>query len=405
MMRFNSYNEGSFSRLLPVFRQDVVPGQSVELSGSVAFETPAFLQNVMTGGMANVYAFYVPYRLVWDDWVEFASDPNAGLVIPTTATQFPELFETPQSGYQATVLARRAYKLIFNQFFGSQQFGVWYDDLTADTDVALKPLRTTDQAIGRYMLQEDTPDLSYDAPVTGTAPNQVASIPLNRFREQLNAAQSQRRQAMTGDKYVDAMRRMGVNLDWRVQLAPEFIGMQEKDFGPKETKATYGTDPETQVVLGRSVAKYQETVGFRFGRKFFAEHGIVIACLAVRPHSFNVTAMGPVSAYVKDRPSLFWGDNNAGTTDIPARILGGPGIPDQFVRTSKFAQYYTGNNITGRRSVTTSPWVVVDTPTNSAEMVYPTLEVPIDTGATTSQLVVYGRIKSAGPTPIKRNLF
>ena len=141
---------------------------------------------------------------------------------------------------------RDAYKLIYNQFFGSDQWavstGTWYDDITLDTDVTSRVIRSTDQLAGKLMATDQAPDREYDAPVTGTAPNQVATISLNAFRERLVQARSDRRAQMTGDKYVDAMRRLGVNLDWRVQMAPEFLGQSLVEFDAKRVRSSYGDD-------------------------------------------------------------------------------------------------------------------------------------------------------------------
>ena len=63
MFRSNVYNEGSYSTLIPVGRQMVVPGQSAALDVSVMWEGPPLNNQCLSGGVATLMAFYVPLRL------------------------------------------------------------------------------------------------------------------------------------------------------------------------------------------------------------------------------------------------------------------------------------------------------------------------------------------------------
>ena len=80
--RQNTYNEGDPYLLIPVGRMDVVPGQTLSAKVQAKIQTVAFLQNVLSGGVAHIYAFYTPYRLLWDNWIDFASDPDTSLTVP-----------------------------------------------------------------------------------------------------------------------------------------------------------------------------------------------------------------------------------------------------------------------------------------------------------------------------------
>ena len=62
--RQNTYNEGNPYLLIPVGRMDVVPGQTLSAKVQAKIQTVAFLQNILSGGVAHIYAFYTPYR----DW-------------------------------------------------------------------------------------------------------------------------------------------------------------------------------------------------------------------------------------------------------------------------------------------------------------------------------------------------
>lgn len=399
MFRQNTYTEGEYYDLMPVFRKAVVPGESVALDLTTIFETEPFSQNILSGGIASLYAFYTPYRLVWDQWVSWVAEPQSAAVLPTATTAWTKVFEAGTS--TKSMLGRRAYKLIYNQFFG-QDVGttdLWYSNIATDTDTSVKRLRTTDQINGKLMLGSDvsTPTASY--PVSGA----TTTIDLNDLRQRLRDARSTRRQDMTGDKYVDAMARMGVSLDWRVQLAPEMLGVAHKDFIPKDTRAT---DPAN---TGRAWSRYQETLNLRTSRKFFAEHGVIWVVLAVRPHVFPVTARGAMDAEFLNisRETVFVGDNDVGTVTPADVAIGATGGGTSY-RMPRWAQYRSGQNLVGQTSFVTTgnqPWI----PRQNVDVTSAVYPAP---GLTTSYvdqlpagvLAAYTVGKAVGPTPVKANI-
>ena len=203
MFRASYYNEGGMQRLLPVGRQMVVPGQSCALDVSVMWESPPLNAQVLSGGVATLYAFYVPLRLLWSGWIDFIAQD--GGTVPTTTADWAQMFEANASGNAVSSFYRRAYKLIYNQFFGSEKFGAWYTNIETDTEVNTFLCRNLDQLAGHLVDSADAPDPTYIAAVSGAQ----ATISLNDFRKAMKDAYSTRRADMTGDKYVDAMRRMG----------------------------------------------------------------------------------------------------------------------------------------------------------------------------------------------------
>lgn len=403
--RENTYNEGQYYQLVPCARMDVVPGQSLESRIQVKFETAAFVKNIMSGGVAHLYAFYTPYRLCWDEWVDFASDPSYANNVPTCSVAWPFGFErTANSGFRANCFGRRSYKLIYNQFFGSKQWSsngaCWYDDPFDDADVTEKALRGTDQLSGKLLATDQAPDATYAAPVTGTSPNQVATVSLNEFRRQLVEARSKRRADMTGDKYVDAMRRMGVNLDWRVQMAPEFLGQSLVEFDAVKTRGTYNKEAATNTVLGQAFARYQATLDLQLKRKFIAEHGIVWFVLAIRPYTLSQNVPNPLSAMRAARSGFFFGDNQAGVETVVGDSLGVVG--DSYL--PRFQWLKSGQNLIGKKSA--EPWLPQYSPTTIQGFVYPpTVTTPNDGQLGAAVAAVWSRLVAGGPTPVKTNQF
>lgn len=71
-------NVGDLVPLPPIF---VYPGDTFkDVSNVVARVTSSFLKPVMDNAFIDMYAFFVPYRLVWDDWEDFitgGSNPSS----------------------------------------------------------------------------------------------------------------------------------------------------------------------------------------------------------------------------------------------------------------------------------------------------------------------------------------
>ena len=149
------YNQGGHYVLIPAGRLEVCPGQTVNIGAQVKMQSDDLQKNVLTGGVLSLYAFYVPHRLVWDEFVHFVTqDEGAPTVVPVTNTVWPLLFDraVPKPAANFSALYRRGYKLIYNQFFGSSDFtGAWYSDITTDTETTIFGTKNTEQFSGRLM--------------------------------------------------------------------------------------------------------------------------------------------------------------------------------------------------------------------------------------------------------------
>lgn len=68
----------SASDFVPVFIDEVLPGDTFQVSTSYVMRTPALLRPVMDNAYVDTYFFYCPYRLVWDHYKEFFGENTAG---------------------------------------------------------------------------------------------------------------------------------------------------------------------------------------------------------------------------------------------------------------------------------------------------------------------------------------
>lgn len=123
------------SFLIPFFVQEVVPGDthSVTCHSLVRIATPIkpFMDNVAI----ETFFFFVPNRLVWDNWVRFMGEQdNPGDSTDYTVPQFTysgaglspgliyDYFGIPTGvpNVNCSALPLRAYNLIFNEWFRAQ---------------------------------------------------------------------------------------------------------------------------------------------------------------------------------------------------------------------------------------------------------------------------------------------
>jgi hypothetical protein len=122
--------------LIPIFVDEVLPGDTFNLNmtGFGRLATP--LHPVMDNMYLETFFFFVPNRLVWDNWEKFNGEQtNPGdstdYLVPTFAFTgvVPEgsIFDyfgiptgVPNMGTQISALPFRAYNLIYNEWFRDQ---------------------------------------------------------------------------------------------------------------------------------------------------------------------------------------------------------------------------------------------------------------------------------------------
>ncbi len=137
-----TFKEGD---LVPVYFDEVLPGDtfSVDSSFLIRMSTPIF--PVMDNAAIDLYFFFVPNRLVWSHWQEFCGENTSAPWVQTTEYQIPQMnftthdgeflygatnysvmnyFGIPSvinsSGLSVSDLPNRAYRLIWNEWFRDQ---------------------------------------------------------------------------------------------------------------------------------------------------------------------------------------------------------------------------------------------------------------------------------------------
>lgn len=329
--RCQAYNEANFYRATPLARKMVAPGDTISSFIVDARFISAVFDKVRTNPLlAQIWLFYVPHRLVWDQWVDFIALSDTVTAVPTTTSAWGSMFETPATA--KSVLFRRSYKLAYNQFFGDKQVGqaagAWYDDITADTVTTLGGLLAWDQLVASQVSRAAYTQTSFTAAVSGA----TATIPLDDFARSLRDNTARRRQKITGDKYVDVMRQMGVELDWRVQMAPEFLGSGQAVLFPRERA---GAGDATS--LSSRVSEWSGKLAVSMsGKRHFAEHGYVMALAGFRP-SYLVADSMPADAVRTGKDGFFRPDAD---TVADALTIGN-------LWRERYGHYLKGGNVIG----------------------------------------------------------
>lgn len=123
--RLLSCNQG---QLVPIGMYEVLPGDTIQQATSILLRTQPLVTPIMHPVHVKVDHWFVPYRLIWDDWEKFITggpDGNDASVFPTTtyggavgANTLGDYFGLPRnSGLTCSVLPFRAYGLIFNEWY------------------------------------------------------------------------------------------------------------------------------------------------------------------------------------------------------------------------------------------------------------------------------------------------
>lgn len=390
-MQGGNYTEGEVYSLNPIFRQQVVPGQTVNLDFEVSLKTAAFTQQVTTPCMMSVWFFYVPHRISWSGWTDFISKQEGAPTFPTTTTiagAFFDLAATPPTGNYSS-LFRRAYKNVYNEYFGTESIGsagnAWYDDVNDDTVTDIYRTRNPEQFASKIQLDGAVSDPEF----TVTA----STIPLNDFYRQMMNARSQQRSQMTGDKYVDTLARMGVDATWMIAERPEFLGTKSRLVAPHQTANTSATN------TGEEASRFETKMKCSIRSKHFAEHGYIVGVSSCRP-MISASSRGAADCFPTGGEWIdsFYSADNLETKDNVDDALNGFSGTDAFAQ--RFSYLRNGQWLKGRGN----NWVVDNVPTSFSELIYPSAaSVPVgdELGGRDYAITLSHTITGKTPVPIR----
>lgn len=127
-------------RLVPIGITEVLPGDTFQHSTSVLLRVSPLLAPVMHPVHVRIHHWFVPHRLVWDDWENFITGGPDGFnasVFPTVKLSYSAGPPSSGSGvignladyfgmptgidqFEVSALPFRAYQLIYNEWYRDQ---------------------------------------------------------------------------------------------------------------------------------------------------------------------------------------------------------------------------------------------------------------------------------------------
>lgn len=149
-----SFNVG---QLVPFDVIEVLPGDTFDVETNILCRLQTLLTPIMDDLYLDVYYFFVPNRLVWDNWQAFCGEniksswySESQPVIPTIT--FVDALEsgtvldymgvpTGKSGFKVNALPVRAYNLIYNEWFRDENL---QDPVLVDKGDANRNYNTND---------------------------------------------------------------------------------------------------------------------------------------------------------------------------------------------------------------------------------------------------------------------
>lgn len=330
--------------LIPCGLIEVLPGDTIQQSTSLLLRCSPLLAPVMHPISVRIHHWFVPHRLVWDEWEDFITGGPDGMNASTfpwmgadagyaTGTLCDYLGIPPNKTFiKHNALPIRGYQLIWNEWYRDQDLtnpsaistagGVGSDATTSknlravawekDYFTSSRPweqkgpaitvpisginpvtfretgttpgVRTLQRGSGTpgpmYVTQAGTTNATLTAEVDLTS---ASSVTVNVLREAMALQRYEEARARYGSRYTEYLRYLGVRSSDARLDRPEYLGGGKQTIQFSEVLQTAeGVSPST---AGVGTMRGHGLAAMRSNRyrKFFEEHGYIFSLLSVRP--------------------------------------------------------------------------------------------------------------------------
>lgn len=156
-------------QLIPVMIDEVVPGDFWQIGNQAVIRFQPLVAPILHEINMYVHYFFVPYRLLWDEWEDFISGGVTGDLTPTIPTWTPTSYAEGSlwdfCGFPTGILPAGAYPLDFPRRAYNFVYNEYYRDETLQTEVAL-----TNETILNRCWEKDYFTSSLPWQQRGTAP-------------------------------------------------------------------------------------------------------------------------------------------------------------------------------------------------------------------------------------------
>lgn len=294
---FSAINSSQFMWLTPLGTLEVAPGDTVSGRFTVQSFSDTTSKPIMNRTYMDTYAFYVPYRLLWDQWTDFIAGKTDDS--PPVTDDLSDLLMERRinpSG-ECAQWNRRAYNLIWNKYFREvTQDEVPLDQAILPLQGLIRPSTFHESAFNHEYLSDQEVPVELEIDFDGeTAEGYVIT---DALRTGFSQDRWQKTRDYYGDKYSDYLAALGVKTPWSIADEPELIGKASKDWNYNTTNATAhdgGVEPgETNVA--DPAGYFRGSNACRIRSTFTPEHGIILMLGIARMDIPNVS--GSVSPHL-----------------------------------------------------------------------------------------------------------
>jgi Capsid protein (F protein). len=334
-----------FGYLIPVQTQEVLPGDTFIGSSSALLRIAPLVNPLMHRVEVRLHHWFVPYRLVWDEFERFITgrlDTTVPQVTRYSVSKVLDHMGVPEDAGQVSVLPLRAYNLIYNEFYRDQDLQTartegdatlaricWQKDLFTIArpnpqqgdpiaiDGEISPAFRSDAAFSQINAGSND-DVRRWNPVTETWDLETAgdnrvmitkglssppsiSMDINDLRRSLGLQRIAEARAMFGSRYEDYLRFLGVNpSDGRLQR-PEYCGGGKNVLNFSEVLATAeGASTAVGDMAGHGIG----AINTRRFKRMFEEHGVFLTLMSVRPKTMYQNALH--AQWLRKDATDFW---------------------------------------------------------------------------------------------------
>jgi hypothetical protein len=313
-------------QLVPVQCQEVLPGDTMKLDSSALIRLSPMQAPVMHPVTVRLHHWFVPNRLIWDNWEDFITggpdNDNTDTVptITTTGAVGQELLDylgipVDTAGIEVNELPVRAYNLIYNEFYRDQDLQTerteddptvahvsWRKDyFTASRPWQQKganltlPIGDTAPITQSHYTSSTVSSVTYDADgdafsnTTATESgrliadlSEATGVSAVDFREFFALQRYAEARSRYGSRYTEYLSYLGINAGDSRLNRPEYLGGGKSTIQISEVLQTAeGTSTEVGTMRGHGISAMKT----KPTRKFFKEHGHVITLMSVVPKS------------------------------------------------------------------------------------------------------------------------
>lgn len=359
---------GRFGELLPVSTMEVLPGDGFRMRSTALVRLSPLVAPVMHPIHVRLHAFFVPNRLVWNDWEDFIVDMNTELTVPSLnwsnvregdAMDYLGIPPGDYTNNPFNALPLRGYNLIWNEFYRDQDLDApsdisngavkkvrWGKDyfttarpeaqqgasetvtIEFDQDVPLRGFGATPAAQMDLTRNEviESDGETYDYGVTagdptanwaietdGSIPNiripagaAAGSMDIQEWRRAMAFQRLSEHRNKYGSRYTDYLRFLGVqSRDSRLQR-PEYIGGGSATVQVSEVLSTADTKNDVQQGSELGTLAGHGIAGHRTKpmRYFATEHGYIHILASIRPRSIYSNAVH--RTMYRSKPADYW---------------------------------------------------------------------------------------------------